>query len=207
MLNQLGQFIEKKKSGGFGDLGAFSTHPLKNLNACGDGGFIVTNNKKIADFIKLKRNHGHIDRDNIKFFGTVSRLDAIQAAILNFRLKKLEKVISKRVENAQYYKKLLRNEDIYHPSERSDCRDTYHLFVIQVKNRDDLKKFLLKRKIETNIHYPIPIHKQRAFNKKINLPNTEEQSKRILSLPINQYISKNEIKRVCNHIIQFVKEN
>ena len=90
---------------------------------------------------------------------------------------------------------MLRNEDIYHPSERSDCRDTYHLFVIQVKNRDVLKKFLLKRKIETNIHYPIPIHKQRAFNKKINLPNTEEQSKRILSLPINQYISKNEIKK------------
>jgi dTDP-4-amino-4,6-dideoxygalactose transaminase len=203
----IGSVYRKKKSGGFGDLGAFSTHPLKNLNACGDGGFIVTNNKKIADFIKLKRNHGHIDRDNIKFFGTVSRLDAIQAAILNFRLKKLEKVISKRVENAQYYKKLLCNEDIYHPSERSDCRDTYHLFVIQVKNRDDLKKFLLKRKIETNIHYPIPIHKQRAFNKKTNLPNTEEQSKRILSLPINQYISKNEIKRVCNHIIQFVKEN
>ena len=203
----IGSVYKKNPSGSYGDSGAFSTHPLKNLNACGDGGFIITNNKKIADFIRLKRNHGHLDRDNIKFFGTVSRLDAIQAVILNFRLKKLEKVISQRIENAKYYKSFLCQNDIYHPNDRSDCRDSYHLFVIQVKNRDNLKKFLLKRKIETNIHYPIPIHKQRIFNKNINLPNTEKQSRLILSLPINQYIKKNEIKRVCSHINQFVKEN
>ena len=203
----IGSIYQNKTSGSYGDLGAFSTHPLKNLNACGDGGFIVTNNKKTADFIKLKRNHGHIDRDNIKFFGTVSRLDAIQAVILNYRLKKLEKVISQRVKNAQLYKSLLCDQEIYHPEKRDGCRDTYHLFVIQIKNRDNLKKFLFKKKIETNIHYPIPIHKQRIFSKNVNLPNTEKQSKQILSLPINQYISKKEIIRVCKYISQFIREN
>ena len=83
-----------------GDIGAFSTHPLKNLNACGDGGFIITNNKNYIIILKLKKNHGHITREKIKFFGTVSRLDSIQAVILNFRLQKLENISNKRLRNA-----------------------------------------------------------------------------------------------------------
>ena len=104
--NNIDAIYDKKKSGSFGDISAFSTHPLKNLNACGDGGFIITNNKKLYNFIKLKRNHGHITREKVKFFGTVSRLDSIQAVILNFRLKKLENIINKRL-NEQLSSNLL----------------------------------------------------------------------------------------------------
>tara|TARA_B100001939_G_scaffold348088_1_gene372523 strand:- start:2232 stop:3338 length:1107 start_codon:yes stop_codon:yes gene_type:complete len=200
----IGSTFNKKKSGTFGDIGAYSTHPLKNLNACGDGGFIITNNKKLFNYIKLKRNHGHINREKIRFFGTVSRLDSIQAVILNFRLKKLEKIITQRLKNASLYKKYLNNFNIYYPEIRPNCRDTYHLFVVQLKNRDNLKKFLFKNKIESNIHYPIPIHKQKIFKyKNPVLTKTEKQSREILSLPINQYLDERDIKRVCNCIKNF----
>ena len=174
------------------------------MNACGDGGFIITNNKKLFNYIKLKRNHGHINREKIRFFGTVSRLDSIQAVILNFRLKKLEKIITQRLKNASLYKKYLKNFNIYYPEIRPNCRDTYHLFVVQLKNRDNLKKFLFKNKIESNIHYPIPIHKQKIFKyKNPVLTKTEKQSREILSLPINQYLDERDIKRVCNCIKNF----
>lgn len=200
----IGSIFNGKKSGSFGDLGTFSTHPLKNLNACGDGGFVVSNNKKLSDFIKLRRNHGHLTREKIKFFGTVSRLDSLQAVILNFRLKRLEKVINKRLKNASIYKKKLKSLEIYHPNERKDCRDTYHLFVIQLKKRNELKEFLLKNKIESSIHYPIPIHKQKVFKEYPQfLKKTEKQSNEILSLPINQYLNANEINKVCECIKVF----
>tara|TARA_Y100001968_G_scaffold247718_1_gene232198 strand:- start:84 stop:761 length:678 start_codon:yes stop_codon:yes gene_type:complete len=203
----IGSIYNKKKSGSFGDLGAFSTHPLKNLNGCGDGGFVVTNSKKLANFIKLKRNHGHVNREKIKIFGTVSRLDTIQAVILNFRLKKLEKIINKRLKNAEIYKRKLKHLNIFHPKDRLNCRDSYHLFVIQLEERDRLKKFLFKNRIESNIHYPIPIHKQKIFNYDAPLlKNTEKQSNKILSLPINQYLNENDIVRVCACIKEFFRK-
>ena len=117
---------------------------------------------------------------------------------MNFRLKRLEKVINKRLKNASIYKKKLKLLDIYHPDERKDCRDTYHLFVIQSKKRDELKEFLFKNKIESNIHYPIPIHKQKIFKEyPQTLTKTEKQSKKILSLPINQYLNEEEIEKIC----------
>ncbi len=204
----IGASFNKRKSGTFGECSAFSTHPLKNLNACGDGGFVVTNNKKIYNFISLKRNHGHFSRDKINFWGTVSRLDSIQAVILNFRLKKLENVIKRRIQNATYYKKNLDCSNIFFPQTRKNCRDTYHLFVIQTEKRDELKEFLNRNNIETKIHYPVPIHKQIFFKKqfgKIVLKETESQSKKILSLPINQFLEKKEIKKICDCINYFFK--
>ncbi len=201
-----GSKYNNKNSGYYGDCAAFSTHPLKNLNASGDGGFIVTNKKEIHNFVKLKRNHGHLNRNRVKFWGMVSRLDSIQAAILNFRLKRVKKVLSKRMENAKLYIKNIDKQNIYYPDFRKNCMDTYHLFVIQVKKRNQLKKYLLDNKIETNIHYPIPIHKQNFFIKKfknLSLPNTESQAKKILSLPINQYLEKSQILRICNNINNF----
>tara|TARA_B100001057_G_C22826490_1_gene941635 strand:- start:165 stop:1277 length:1113 start_codon:yes stop_codon:yes gene_type:complete len=194
-----------KSSGSFGDCGAFSTHPLKNLNACGDGGFITTNNRKISNFLKLKRNNGHINRDKIKFWGTVSRLDSIQAAILNFRLKSVDQLIYKRIENAEYYKKTLNEEFVKLPLTRKYAFDTFHLFVIQVKKRNRLKEFLKLNNIETAIHYPIPIHKQRNLNSTNfnHLIRTEKQSKEILSLPINQFMNKSKIKIVSKLINDF----
>ena len=205
-----GSTFNNKNSGCYGDCGAFSTHPLKNLNASGDGGFITTNNKSIFNFLKLKRNHGHINRNKVKFWGVVSRLDSIQAAILNFRLKRVKKVISQRMQNAKLYLENINENHFYYPKFRNNCRDSYHLFVIQVRKRNQLRNYLLKNKIESNIHYPIPIHKQNFFIKKFKtfiLPNTEKQAKKIISLPINQYLMKSEILKICNYVNNFYREN
>ncbi len=203
-----GSKYNNRNSAYYGDCSAFSTHPLKNFNASGDGGFITTNKKSIFNFVKLKRNHGHIDRNKIKFWGGVSRLDSIQAVILNCRIKKIKDVLSKREKNAKLYLKNLDKRFFYHPKYRKNCKDTYHLFVIQVKKRDKLRKYLFENKIETNIHYPVPIHKQSFFIKRykaFRLPNTERQAKKILSLPINQHLKKSEILKICKFFNNFYK--
>ena len=196
----------EKYSGTIGDCGAFSVHPLKNLNACGDGGFITTNNKSIAENLKLRRNNGHISRDKIKFWGTVSRLDSIQAAILNYRLKKVDSVINKRIGNAELYSFFLNKNFVKLPKPRHYAFDTYHLFVIQVEKRDKLKSFLKKNNIETAIHYPIPIHKQKFLKFSNSLFNTELQAEKILSLPINQFMNKKKIRIVSDHINYFFEK-
>ncbi len=205
----IGSKYHGKFSGTIGHIGCFSTHPLKNLNSCGDGGFITTNSKEIADKIKSLRTHGMIERDNVKDFGYVSRMDNLQAAILNYRLDKLDKVIEKRRNNAKLYFEKLKNNNIFIAQEKSYEFNTYHTFVIQVKYRDDLKKYLSENNVQTAIHYPHPIHLQpasRHLNYKIgDFPETENQSKKILTLPINQFLEKNEIERICNLIINFYK--
>ena len=199
---------KNKMSGAWGDVGCFSAHPLKNLNAIGDAGYLTTNNKNIYDKIKNLRTHGMEEsRDNVKNFGYVSRMDHLQAAVLNFRLNNLKKVINLRRKNADIYLENLNLEKIYFPIEKKDEFNTYHTFVIQVDDRDKLKKYLKKKGVETAIHYPMPIHLQTASKflgyKKGSFPETEKQSKHILTLPINQYLTKNEILYICKTINNF----
>ena len=199
---------KNKMSGAWGDVGCFSAHPLKNLNAIGDAGYLTTNNKNIYDKIKNLRTHGMEEsRDNVKNFGYVSRMDHLQAAVLNFRLNNLKKVINLRRKNADIYLENLNLEKIYFPIEKKDEFNTYHTFVIQVDDRDKLKKYLKKKGVETAIHYPMPIHLQTASKflgyKKGSFPETEKQSKHILTLPINQYLKKNEILYICKTINNF----
>ena len=199
-----------KKSGSYGKIGCFSAHPLKNLNAAGDGGYLVTNNKKIYERIYSLKNHGMNNRNIIKNFGYVSRMDNLQAAILNYRIKNLKKIISMRRANFEIYKKNLNVNFVFFPSEKKEEFNTYHTFVIQVDHRDKLKLFLKKNNIETAIHYPIPIHLQPAYqkiNRKVqSLPITEYQSNRILTLPINQFLSKKNIKYICSKINSFYEK-
>ena len=187
-------------SGKWGKVGCFSTHPLKNLNACGDGGFLTTDDDEIAANIKLIRSHGLIDRNTVGRFGHVSRMDAVQAAILNFRIAKLADVIAKRQKNALLYRQILNPQKIFIPADQPFEFSTHHTFVIQVNQRDKLRTKLIERGIETSIHYPIPIHLQPAS---INLgysegdfPKAELQAKGILSLPIHQYLSDDEIHKI-----------
>ena len=199
---------KNKMSGAWGDVGCFSAHPLKNLNAIGDAGYLTTNNKNIYDKIKNLRTHGMEEsRDNVKNFGYVSRMDHLQAAVLNFRLNNLKKVTNLRRKNADIYLENLNLEKIYFPIEKKDEFNTYHTFVIQVDDRDKLKKYLKKKGVETAIHYPMPIHLQTASKflgyKKGSFPETEKQSKHILTLPINQYLKKNEILYICKTINNF----
>lgn len=196
-------------SGNLGDIGCFSTHPLKNLNACGDGGFVTTNSKKISDKIKSLRTHGMIERDNVEDFGYVSRMDNLQAAILSYRLKKLDSLILKRRKNAKRYFEGLDNKNIFFPLEQKYQFNTYHTFVIQIEKRDELKKYLDKNDIQSAIHYPQPIHLQPAakyLNYKLgDFPEAEEQSKKILTLPINQYLNESDIDKICKLVNKFFK--
>mgnify|MGYP001207413035 CR=1 FL=1 len=206
-----GSKYKNRFSGTIGDIGCFSAHPLKNFNAMGDAGFIVTKYSNLARQIKMLRNHGLETRNNSKFFGYVSRMDNIQASILNYRIKNLDKIILKRRKIATTYFKLLKSvKQIDLPYEDNDNYNTYHTFVIRCKNRESLIKYLNKKGIETKIHYPIPIHKQTAsivfgFNN-ISLKNTEKFSKQILSLPINQYLKISDIKYICKEIINYYSQ-
>jgi len=203
----IGSKYKGRPSGSFGKIGCFSAHPLKNLSACGDGGYLTTNNKKAYQQAVSLRNHGHSDRNTVKRFGYVSRLDNLQAAILNFRLKNLKYIIKKRRKNAQIYLKGISRDKIFISDEKKEEFNTYHLFIIQTSLRDKLKKFLGKNKVYTGIHYPIPIHLQPAAkflkHKKGDFPVAERQAKEILSLPVNQSLLEKDLKRIIGLINYF----
>lgn len=203
----VGSKYKGKPSGSIGDVGCFSTHPLKNLNACGDGGFLTTNDENIFNKTKLYRNHGMADRNIVHNFGSVSRMDNLQAAILNYRLDKLNFTTNKRRRNANTYFKGINNQNLFFPKEKDSEYNTYHTFVIQTQYRDELKDYLSVNNIDTAIHYPFPIHLQPA-SKKLgyqagDFPVTERQSKEILTLPVNQYITENDIQRIIKALNDF----
>ncbi|WP_435090520.1 DegT/DnrJ/EryC1/StrS family aminotransferase [Candidatus Pelagibacter bacterium nBUS_30] len=199
-----------KKSGSLSEIGCFSAHPLKNLNACGDSGFVTTNDAKYHKKLKTLINHGLEDRNMSKTFAYVSRMDALQATILNYRLKNLDHKIKQRRKVASLYFKKLRDLPIKLPYENKGEYNSYHLFVIQLKKRNELQKYLMKNNIETGVHYPIPIHLQKAskyLNYKIgSFPITEKQTKTILSLPINENLTISQINYICKKIREFFNE-
>ena len=203
----VGSKYKGRLSGSIGDVGCFSTHPLKNLNACGDGGFLTTNDEAIYNKSRSYRNHGMVNRNIVDHFGSVTRMDNLQASILNYRLDKLEEVTQKRRVNAKLYMDNIHNQDIVIPEEKNSEYNVYHTFVIQSKFRDELKEYLSKNGIDTAIHYPIPIHLQPAAKKlgyKVgDFPVTEKQSKEILTLPVNQYLEKIDLERIISVVNQF----
>ncbi len=204
-----GSKFNGKMAGTFGDIGCISLHPLKNFNGVGDGGFVLTNSLSYYKRICSLRNHGIKDRNFVDEFGYVSRYDTLKTNILLTRLKNIKNIISKRRNNAKLYFKYIDKKNVYIPPETTNEFNTYHTFVIQVKKREQLIKFLRKKNISTAIHYPIPIHLQKAFkriyNSKIHLPKTIKQSKEILSLPINEHLTKKEIKFISESINKFYK--
>lgn len=202
-----GSYFNQRWAGTWGDVGCFSAHPLKNLNACGDAGFVITNNNRIAQKIRTMRNHGLTTRDNVDHFGFVSRMDSIQAAILRFRFEKLQQVIETRKRNVGIYRDVLNCEQIYFPQEREQESCSWHTLVIQVDNRDRLRDHLFQKGIETAIHYPVPIHLQPAAKelgyKLGDFLVTEQQAKRILTLPVHQFLGRDEIYQVAEEINKF----
>ena len=148
-----------------------------------------------------------VNRDIVYHFGSVTRMDNLQAAILNYRLDKLEEVTQKRRNNAKSYFDRIKNQHVFIPKEKDSEYNVYHTFVIQTKYRDELKEYLSKNEISSAIHYPVPIHLQPAAKKlgyKLgDFPVTEKQSKEILTLPINQYLTSNELERVISRINNF----
>ncbi len=196
-----------KPSGSFGKVACFSTHPLKNLNAVGDGGFLTTNDQGIFKKAKIFSNHGLVNRNKVNNFGFLSRMDVLQAAILNYRLKNLNKIINTRRKNAKFYIENLDKKKYFFLGEKKYEFNTYHTFVIQTKKRNKLIKYLNSNGIGSAIHYPIPIHLQPAAKylgyKKGDFPNAEKQSKRIITIPINQNLNKREIHKIVRTLNEF----
>lgn len=207
----VGSKYKNKMSGSYGDFGCFSAHPLKNLNALGDSGYLTTNSFKYYKKIKSLSNHGMENRNIIKNFGHVSRMDNLQAAFLNYKLKNLDKVISQRRKNVLIYMKELDRKFIFFNDEKKNEFNTYHTFVVQVRFRSKLRKYLLDKGITTSIHYPVPIHLQPAskyLGHKIgDFKTTETQSQRILTLPVNENLSSNQIKYICRCVNKFYVKN
>ena len=192
--------------GTIGDVGIFSLHPRKSFHILGDGGLIVTNNTKLYKKILLLRNHGLKNRDESLIWGTNSRLDNLQAGFGNIMLKKISLWNKKQLEIAKKYSKYL-SKKLKTPVYNLKISDpTFHQYIVRTKLRNKLRIFLAKNKIDTAIHYPIPIHKQVAFKKQfgdIKLPLTEKFSKEILSLPINPHMKKNEVDYVIKTLEEF----
>jgi|TARA_B110001452_G_scaffold255998_1_gene248944 dTDP-3-amino-2,3,6-trideoxy-4-keto-D-glucose/dTDP-3-amino-3,4,6-trideoxy-alpha-D-glucose/dTDP-2,6-dideoxy-D-kanosamine transaminase len=208
----IGAKINGKSPGTFGDINAFSMHPLKSLNVMGDGGMVTTNNSKIFNWLKKYRNHGMINRDQIEFWGVNNRLQPLQAIVALEGLKKIDAVIKKRNNNAkkmdQYLSDLYPNVVI--PKRPKGYKETFALYMCLVKKRNLLKKYLKKNNIETKIHYPIPLNKQKAAkNLKLNqkyFKNANYQSINLLTLPIHQYLNKNQISYIAKKIKDFYKK-
>lgn len=194
----------------YGETGAFSFYPGKNLGCFGDGGAVVTDNKEIAQRILYLRNDGSYEKYEHRMFGMKSRLDTIEAAILQLKLKHLPKWNELRRQHADLYRHYLSDvSEITLPNEKEDNYHVYHLFVIEYKKRNQLQTYLLEKGIQTIIHYPTPIHLQKPYqdigHKKGDYPITEKKAEKILSLPMFPEMKKNEIQYVCRSIKDFMK--
>ena len=201
-----GTLYKGKKVGSFGDLGCFSFYPSKNLGAFGDAGMITTNNPGLAEKVRLLRNYGCNDQEKYmhEIKGFNSRLDEIQAAILRVKLKHLDTWNEKRRKLAKFYNENLKN--VITPIEKSYAKHVYHLYVIRTKKRDELQKYLKENGIGTLIHYPIPIHKQKAYSEiKDNFPISEKYANEILSLPMYPELKEEQVLEVSKKINSFVK--
>ena len=203
-----GSEFEGKKAGTFGNIGCFSFYPGKNLGAYGDGGAAVTDDREIYLKMLSMRSHGEVEKNRHQIVGSTNRLDNLQAGILRIKLRYLNEWNEKRRENAATYRKYLSGLKLIIPKELEGRRHVYHLFAIRVKNRDKVKKELSGRGIATGIHYPTPIHLQEAYRflgyKKGDFPVSETVAEEILSLPMFPELTENEIKYVCNSLVEII---
>jgi dTDP-4-amino-4,6-dideoxygalactose transaminase len=203
----IGSRYEERQSGTFGTIACFSAHPLKNLNGAGDGGFLATGDAAIAEKVRLLRNHGLADRNTVTVWGTVSRLDVLQAEVLRLRLRRLESVIERRRRHAETYRTLLREAPVFIAPCRNQEFNTFHVFVVQAERRNELQSYLGREGIGTAVHYPVPIHLQPAAEdlgyRRGDFPVTERQAERILSLPIHQYLAPDDQIYVAGKIDAF----
>ncbi len=203
--------INKKNSGTWGDFGAFSLHPLKNINVWSDGGIITTNNKNYYNKLKLLRNHGLIDRDTVKINGYNSRLDTFQAVVGNWILPKAKNIAQKRIKNANFYDKhLAKIPEIKIPYRPKNQKIVYHLYIVFAERRNELLKYCLKKGIEAKVHYPKPMYLQESLkalkHKRGDFPITDEHTKKIITFPCDQHLNLKEMKYVTDTVMNFYKK-
>ena len=196
-----------RRVGSYGDMGCFSFYPTKNLGAIGDGGMVVTNNPELAERALLLRQYGWADRYVSSITGWNSRLDELQAAILRVKLPYLDADNAKRVGLADLYNDSLSGTRLTLPQRGGEVDHIYHLYVVRSPQRDDLQSFLKSKGVGALVHYPVPIHLQPAYLKRLrgseSLPETERAAREVLSLPIYPELSLPEAQKVINEIRAF----
>jgi dTDP-4-amino-4,6-dideoxygalactose transaminase len=194
-----------KRVGSLGDAAGFSFYPGKNLGALGDGGAVTTDDPNLYETILALRNYGSHKKYHNRYRGCNSRLDEIQAAFLSVKLPHLDRVNARRREIAEYYLKEIDNAKITLPYIAPENQSVWHLFVIRVKEREALQRYLQKEGIVTMIHYPIAPHHQEAYASfnHLSFPITEQIHQEVVSIPLHEQLKEDEIAYICEKINRF----
>jgi dTDP-4-amino-4,6-dideoxygalactose transaminase len=197
-----------RKIGGLSEAASFSFYPGKNLGAYGEGGAVTTNNEALAKNMKMRREHGAVDKYNHELMGHNYRMEGIQGAVLGVKLKYLNEWTEKRrVVASKYIEQLSALEQIILPREMPYSKHVYHLFVIQSPDRSRLQNYLAEKGVATGLHYPLPLHQQKCFEHlgyaKGDFPATEQLTERCLSLPMYPELTDIQIQYVCETIKKF----
>lgn len=203
----IGSQLDGYKPGTLSNCATFSTHPLKILNAIGDGGFITTNDKAIYEKIVKYRNHGTVGRDDYEIFGVNSRMDALNAAIVRYRLKKVDEIVKKRNMNIDFYRNNIDPKNFVIIDEPINSLNSMTMFVSIAEKRDELQKYLANNGIQSLIYYGRPLHLQTAAIKlgvnQGEFPNAELLSSKVLTIPFHQYLTHDELKHVSQTVNNF----
>lgn len=197
-----GAIYKNRRTGNLGDASGFSFYPGKNLGCLGDGGAITTNDDELASKLRALANYGSHKKYCNLYKGVNSRLDEIQAGILDIKLRHLDEDNERRREIAKYYLANIKNEKVLLPQYKGDNSHVFHVFVVRVANREKFQEYLTTQGIQTLIHYPTPPHKQDAYKEWNNLsyPITEKIHKEVISLPISPVMTDEEVKEVVRVI-------
>lgn len=200
-----GAIYQENRTGNLGDASGFSFYPGKNLGCIGDGGAVTTNDEELFNKIKAIANYGSDRKYHHIYKGVNSRLDEIQAAVLDVKLNHLDSDNNKRRKISKYYRENIKNSKIILPETYDEKSHVWHIFAVRTQNRDEFQKYLTEKGIQTIIHYPTPPHKQGAYKEWNNLsfPITEEIHNTILSLPISPVMTDSEIEKVVEVVNEF----
>jgi dTDP-4-amino-4,6-dideoxygalactose transaminase len=201
----IGAMYKGRRVGSFGDAGTLSFFPSKNLGAFGDGGMVVTNNNRVAGLVDVLRRHGGKRKYHHELLGFNSRLDTIQAAVLNVKLKYLDTWNLSRRKAAHYYNELLSGLPLTTPSEFPDAYHVYHQYTIRVSRRDHLAAYMKERGVATMVYYPVPLHLQELYASKAHqpLPNAEKAAEEVLSLPMYPELARGTQEFIAGVIREF----
>lgn len=195
-----------KRVGNLSDASGFSFYPGKNLGCMGDGGAVTTNDDELAQKIKAIANYGSDRKYHHIYKGVNSRLDEIQAVVLDVKLKYLDKDNQRRREISQYYRENIKNEKIILPETYNEDSHVWHVFVVRTQERDRFQQYLLDNGIQTIIHYPTPPHKQECYKEwnSLSFPITEEIHKTIISLPISPVMTDEEVEKIVEVVNKYI---
>lgn len=202
--------IDGRRAGGWGRAGAFSLHPLKNINVWSDGGVITTNDDDLDRQLRLLRNHGLADRDTVTVMGCNSRLDTFQAVVGNWLIPQAESIAAQRIANAAFYDAHLgKIPQIRIPPRPTDMQVVYHLYIVFAERRDELLKHCVEKGIEAKVHYPVPIYRQPGLahlgHKSGDFPVADGHTHDIITFPCDQHLSAAELQYVVDTVTAFYR--